>query len=140
MNTPNSPLNDPRLKADIHRVPDGYFDQLPLQVQRHVATHPGLRAKPWRYVALRYVMPYATAFCLLVGSAYFLFLKPAVKPETRREAMSLVGTDLLTREEALEYLHQNVDHLDEALLTENMATLPPAAAQNGADSLPATHN
>lgn len=137
METRNNPLEgDPRLKADIHRVPEGYFENLPLQVQRHVTTHPGLTAKPWRLLALRYAMPYATAICLLVVGGYVFFGSASKKQEAR----PLVATETLnlTREEALEYLHQNVEHLDEAVLAENLAGALPAA--KATDSLPAVRN
>lgn len=111
------------LRANIHQVPEGYFDQLPTYVQRHVATHPSLRRRSVKFIVLHYAMPYVTACLLLVGGSYFLFFKNNGKQTTNHSNTSTQEISLnLTKEEALEYLNQNLDASHESIVTDQIQT------------------
>ncbi len=140
MNTNLNPLDsDPALKVEVHQVPAGYFDQLPGAVQRRVSTR--LQRRPWTQLAYRVVAP-ALGVVLVVGFGLTLLFTGPKKggpadllkdPRKMKELMA--DADVLTRDEVLLYLNENIDRVDERLLTERYNEVVAGSEPRLVDSL-----
>ncbi|GAB3532681.1 hypothetical protein GCM10027443_16840 [Pontibacter brevis] len=95
-------------KRNVHQVPDGYFDRLPMQVMERTAAREQVTAAGWFapfWQAARYAVAPLILLFLLFG-VYFLNVQP--------EQQSTVNVASLSDEEIMVYLdtYAQVDAID----------------------------
>ena len=140
MKTNLNPLeSEPRLKVEVHQVPEGYFEQLPGAVQRRVRTR--LQRRPWGQLAYRVVAP-TLGVVLLVGFGLTLLFTGPKKggpadllKDPRKMKEMMAEAEVLTRDEVLLYLNENIDRVDERLLTERFNEMTEGNQPRTVDSL-----
>ena len=93
-------------KNNIYKVPDGYFEQLPLKIQARIETRNA--SQPRVSVVRRYALYYAIPAIVLLVVAVFIF-KPSVD-ESAEAMLSSVSTEQL-----ITYLEDNNLTTDELL-------------------------
>lgn len=77
-------------KKNIYKVPEGYFDQLPMVLQARIeALQPKAQPKPWLQYSFRYALP----MVILAAATIFLF-KPR-QSEVEKLLASVSTTELV---------------------------------------------
>lgn len=92
-------------KKNIHKVPDGYFDDLPMQIQAKISSS-GKSSVPVWQLGLRYALP---VVLLLVVAGYFLLQDATLSSE---EILAEVET-----EDLIAYLDETDLSTDELIYT-----------------------
>lgn len=103
-------------KHNVHRVPDGYFDRLPMQIMERTAQRGHIAAAPWQatlWRPLRYAVAPLLLLLLFVGT--FLF---SMQRAPQQQTLTVAT---LSDEEIMNYL-STYAQMETADLEEYLAT------------------
>lgn len=108
-------LEDLPKRVDF-KVPEGYFEELPMRIQSRIATNPEKQGMPAIRVALRYAMPLVAI--LAIGVVWYMESRPVTIQEklaqfNEAELTLFVDDAELTSEELAELVTWSAADLDE---------------------------
>lgn len=120
-------------RQNIHRVPDGYFDDLPMRIQSRIADENQKPVRTWQGSLIWQLS--AAAVVLIIG-AYFVFRMDSTNPNPEEMLASV------SNEEIIQYLEQeDISTLDmstlvdlDELITEQDLYLDPLSSTDLSDT------